>query len=410
MAIRDILTKNYGTGSSNELSKLIQDKSFNYNVSRYPLDLGTEGSGKSHYIIFHILQQRESQYKTQNVPLDQGGTINYEYEKLQQEIDSGGVLINRTAGAVGKGFIDFLGIKTSQASTPTQLSDNKVVQSIPGYGVTNNIVQGATGAIRAGTRELQKTFEAAGDATFLRTVTKTKESIALYMPDTLNFVQPQGYTDLETGNSLVTALFAGGQSLVDVIKKYSGGDMNGLGAQVAENLSPFLQDAAGKAFGNFTRATVAAGLGVVTNPMIEVLYTSPSLRNFRFDFVFYPQNQLEALAVQKIINSFQFHQAPEIAKNGTNGYFLVPPSEFDIEFYYAGKENVNLPAISTCVLTSVDIDYAPNGFTAYQSSNPNPEMGGTGMPVAIKMSLDFKETSIVTKASRQFGQPVFTQQ
>jgi hypothetical protein len=29
-------------------------------------------------------------------------------------------------------------------------------------------------------------------------------------------------------------------------------------------------------------------------------------------------------------------------------------------------------------------------------------MGGTGMPVGIKMSLSFKETTIVTKASRQF--------
>jgi hypothetical protein len=29
-------------------------------------------------------------------------------------------------------------------------------------------------------------------------------------------------------------------------------------------------------------------------------------------------------------------------------------------------------------------------------------MGGSGMPVATKLSLEFKETSIVTKSSRQF--------
>ena len=137
--------------------------------------------------------------------------------------------------------------------------------------------------------------------------------------------------------------------------------------------------------------------------MIEVVYSSPALRTFRFDFMFYPQSQKEALAVQKIIQTFQFHQAPEVSNNGTNGYFLVPPSEFDIEFYYAGTENVNIPSISTCVLTSLDVDYAPNGFTAYEIPGQPAEIGGTGMPVAIKMALEFKETTMVFKSSRQFN-------
>jgi hypothetical protein len=52
----------------------------------------------------------------------------------------------------------------------------------------------------------------------------------------------------------------------------------------------------------------------------------------------------------------------------------------------------------------MDVDYAPNGWAAYQiGSGKYPSMGGTGMPVGIRMSLDFKETSIVTKASRQFA-------
>jgi hypothetical protein len=99
---------------------------------------------------------------------------------------------------------------------------------------------------------------------------------------------------------------------------------------------------------------------------------------------------------------FSFHQAPEILP-GSSGYFLVPPSEFDIEFYYAGALNVNIPKVSTCVLTGIDVDYAPNGWAAYEIPGKYPTVGGTGMPVGIKMSLDFKETSIVTKASQQFN-------
>jgi hypothetical protein len=207
---------------------------------------------------------------------------------------------------------------------------------------------------------------------------------------------------LELGNNFITALFAGGAGVADSIRAYNaGGTGRDFGQSLAKNLSPFLINALGNKLGNFGRAVTAAGQGIVTNPMIEVLYTSPGLRSFRFDFMFYPESQKEALAVQKIIQLFQFHQAPEIAP-GTGGYFLVPPSEFDIEFYYNGTENVNLPAISTCVLTSVDVDYAPNGWSAYEIPGEEARMGGSGMPVATKLSLEFKETSIVTKSSRQF--------
>jgi hypothetical protein len=80
---------------------------------------------------------------------------------------------------------------------------------------------------------------------------------------------------------------------------------------------------------------------------------------------------------------------------------LVPPSEFDISFYYNGQENPNIPSISTCVLANIETDYAPNGqFAAYEVPNGtggNPTLGGTGMPVGIRLALTFKETQILTK-------------
>jgi hypothetical protein len=101
--------------------------------------------------------------------------------------------------------------------------------------------------------------------------------------------------------------------------------------------------------------------------------------------------------VQKILNRLQFHQAPEI-NTDSNGFFLVPPSEFDIQFYYNGKENPNIPKISTCVLETIDVDYAPNGFSAYEVMGENvPGVGRTGMPVAIRLSLQFKETEYLLK-------------
>ena len=83
---------------------------------------------------------------------------------------------------------------------------------------------------------------------------------------------------------------------------------------------------------------------------------------------------------------------------GTQGRFLVPPSEFDIEFHYNGKPNPNIPRVSTCVLQSIDIDYAPNGFATYESATgTQATRGSTGMPVGIRMNLAFKEIDIITK-------------
>jgi len=388
--------KDTNSGTTNSLSKLLEDQKFDYNITKYPLNLGGSGQGVSHYIVFHILEQRKSQYKTDQVTgVDAGESAianERDNARLQESTGSSAIRIAAEGVDAISPFVSrvFTGITNSLAGTNTNTDKEKFAASDVADLVGEMGGQFAT------------TVRDANKLGFLRTVTKTSETIALYMPDTLNFVQPQGYADLEMGNSIVTALFAGGSAVADSIRAYtSGGSKEAFKSSLTRNLSPFLINALGDKLGNFGKAVAAAGQGIVTNPMIEVLYTSPGLRSFRFDFMFYPESQKEAFAVQKIIQLFQFHQAPEIAP-GTGGYFLVPPSEFDIEFYYNGKENINLPVISTCVLTSVDVDYAPNGWTAYEIPGEDARMGGSGMPVATKLSLEFKETSIVTKASRQF--------
>jgi hypothetical protein len=51
-------------------------------------------------------------------------------------------------------------------------------------------------------------------------------------------------------------------------------------------------------------------------------------------------------------------------------------------------------------LTDINVDYAPNGFAAYEVfGDSKPSLGGTGMPVGIRLSLQFKETEILTKSS-----------
>jgi hypothetical protein len=232
----------------------------------------------------------------------------------------------------------------------------------------------------------------------IRTIRRTTDTIALYMPDTLNFTHQQNYSDISLGGGLFATA---GAALSAVQGATSTAEM---GEKLLKNASPFVLYGLSRLAGDVGAAAFAGAFGAVANPQLELLYSSPSLRSFRFDFMFYPRSTKESIEVQRILDRLRFHQAPEILGSqnvgGVGGFFLVPPSEFDIKFYYNGQENPNIPQMSTCVLTNLDIDYAPNGFSTYEVPNQSsPTKGRTGMPVAIRLSMEFKETEMLTKAN-----------
>ena len=77
---------------------------------------------------------------------------------------------------------------------------------------------------------------------------------------------------------------------------------------------------------------------------------------------------------------------PEFAD--TYNFVYVYPSEFDIAYFANGKENPNLHRHTSCVLTSMNINYTPNGmYTTFDN----------GMPTQINMSLEFRELALLTK-------------
>lgn len=237
----------------------------------------------------------------------------------------------------------------------------------------------------------------------LKTIRRTRDTIALYMPDTLNFDYNQNYDELKLAG-FPTALIAGGVSAVESFKEAlgAGNDFGKAALKVfGKNVSPFLANYfVQKSGSDLARVAFGGYFGFVQNPQLELLYSSPEMRKFSFDFMFYPRSEKEAVEVQKILALLRFHQAPEVVQE-FNGFFLTPPSEFDLKFYYNGKENPNIPKISTCILHSINVDYAPNGFAAYETmpkGNIEAQMGKTGMPVAIRLRLGFKEREILTKS------------
>jgi hypothetical protein len=222
----------------------------------------------------------------------------------------------------------------------------------------------------------------------IRKTTRTGQIIALYMPDTLQFDYQQDYENLSLSS---TAAGIAGAAAAGTIGKEESSFTAAIKA-----IPAVIQSEANKRLGAVGALGGFLATGAVVNPLLEVLYRAPQFRSFQYDFVFYPRDEREAVEVQKIISSLQYHQAPEFDQ-GSAGSLLIPPSEFDIGFYYAGKKNENIPQTGNCVLKSIQVNYAPNGFSAYEVPGQNATRGGTGMPVAIQMSLQFQETSYLTK-------------
>jgi hypothetical protein len=345
------------------------------------MDIGNYDKG--HYMVIHINQQKKTQFGTQKHPTDKPTAIQnlLDLQKKRGRVGFGTALTEVT-NSVG-------GVISNTVNTYSSTISN-ILPSSP------TIIS----AIQTGANEIGSDLSSFNSDGFLRTIERTTDSVVLYMPDTLNFQYSQVYDDLKVGAGLVTGGLAAGISVYDQIKKS--------GMAVDKNvISPFvfaaIEAATRGTLGDLGRAGFFAINQMVRNPMLELIYSQPQLRTFQFDFKFYPRDEREALEVQNIIERLRFHQAPEI-KSGTTGYFLIPPSEFDIKFYYNGSINPNIDKLSTCVLEQIIINYAPQGFTAYESANElKPGLGRTGMPVAIEMQLVFKETQIMTKDSYRFN-------
>jgi hypothetical protein len=367
---------------------------YNPNLLRYPSDLGN--TDKGHYMVFNIHVQKKTSYVANEDKGDPKSQIQKNREALRAEV--GATNIGGAANMILDKMRSLAGvINSSIPDIPIPENVKKAAETFGG-NIADKISPGTKEEAQKFGKGVKQAVLPLDEATFLRTTKRTTDSIALYMPNTLVFEDRQIFTDISLGGELATLGAAGATVLNDAGVGTKSFDAQALGKNATPFIADFIADKVGKLAGiNTTNAIFASLVGAVKNPQLEMIYTSPAFRSFSFEFMFYPRSEKEAKEVQDIIQRLRFHQAPEIL-SGSAGYFMVPPSEFDIEFRYNGEVNPNIPKISTCVLTSVNVDYAPNGFRAYEVPGENkPEMGSTGMPVGIRLNLSFLELEIMTK-------------
>ena len=222
----------------------------------------------------------------------------------------------------------------------------------------------------------------------------TTSGIALYMPNSVKVSYNQNYdTDTEAGLAgdfeATGVAVAGAEGAAAKVEAA----LQGVVGSTARNAKAILGEFVALAGAGDPVRFAAKRAGVAVNPRNETFYSSPIQRSFSFEFDFWPRNQREAEAVEKIIAIFKYNSAPGFADKTQHSVFTIP-NYWRISYMYNNGENPHLNKIGACYCQDVNVDYAPDGqFTAFEN----------GMPVHTKMTVTMLEDRIITKQDIEAG-------
>jgi len=317
----------------------MKENPYSYGTVYYPNE--TANLGEGHYIIFDVIMHNSSKFKATNF--------------------NGNRITTNTNTTVGE----------------TNATNAKSVQAIKAAGIG---ASQRVGGVKSGLNEKTPTHSYISD------------SIILYAPaPSMKFSYTANYENLETGIAGILGQaignFKDSKDIVGGLKAAAEGMPDAaavIGRKAlfgAASLIPGFENA---------EAAYDKAKGQAMNPQMEVVFKSVPFRTFEFPFEFAPKNPKEKNNIHKIINMFKFHMLPEY-QGTTKGFFNVP-SEFQITYMYRQDRNTYIPRVSRCVLTNMNVDFAPEGVI---SSFIPDEQGAA--PTFATMSLSFTETEIMTK-------------
>ena len=342
---------------------LLSDDPLSYATFSYPLDV-QQNYQNGHYMLFYVNVQNKTKYKYQS----QKGIDIGDYELKAMGVDKFGNLIygeKRGANAAEVAYQRKRSMKSGK-----HIGESRFLET---GELTKDAKKGVTSAFND-TRRIQ-------------------ESIAIYLPPNVEDTTNAAYNDMRTG--LAGFLAARGEQIAStqdaekIAKELlgsAGGVLSGAALRAVSEVAEMALGAEG------TTQLVNKAFGQADNPYMEVLFDAMQLRTFTYNFIFAPKNEKETEEVQKIIQIFRFHMAPEL--RGGQSRFLGLPSQFDIHYMYLpmgqtneATENLYYNRIATCVLQNCVTNYTPDGVKSFED----------GAPTKITMTLTFKETELLTK-------------
>jgi len=127
------------------------------------------------------------------------------------------------------------------------------------------------------------------------------------------------------------------------------------------------------------------GFGVIPNSNTELLFNSPSLRTFEFNWRMSARNEREALQIKKIIRFFKQGMAAKTVNSAAGGrsLYLGSPNVFRLQYRTAGGKIIQgVNRIKPCAVVGTAVNYTPDGqWSAYDE----------GQPVSCTMSINMSE-------------------
>ncbi len=119
--------------------------------------------------------------------------------------------------------------------------------------------------------------------------------------------------------------------------------------------------------------------GQIFNPNMELLFSGPTLRAFKFQFKMMPRNRDESNQVKSIIRTFKKNMAP---KTSSGRLFLNTPNIFELRYRQGESDHSFLHKFKQCVLQDLAVNYTGEGnYATYDD----------GTPISMIMDLSFKE-------------------
>ena len=346
----------------------------------YPHDLTSDGTN-GHYMLFYINVQNKTKFNYKAPGgVNVGGTMN-----IMEKTGPGGAY-----GYTGN-EISLSGMTTDRAS----YQDDLDIRRGRDYNKSDLVELSRQNKRRSnGSLVAGNVSNAIAGATGIAPTSRITDSIAIYLPANVTDSYTNEYNATETG--ILGYIAAAGGKITEAYRNNDFttaaeallGTGGGVLEEMAKNLGSSVVEMLTQSEGGYEMLNKVFGRS--TNPYLEVLYGGPQLRTFSYNFKFAPKNKIERDNVQKIIQMFRFHSAPEMRND--HNMFLGLPSEFDIHYMYQGadgkaSENAYFPKIATCVLQSVNTNFTPNGVRSHED----------GSPVITTMDLQFLETEMITK-------------
>lgn len=119
---------------------------------------------------------------------------------------------------------------------------------------------------------------------------------------------------------------------------------------------------------------LSRGLGVVPNQNMELLFNSPTLRTFVFNWKLAARSRAEAVKINNIVRFFKQGMAVKTtaAESGGASLLLGTPNVFKMKFMTRNKTQLEgVGRIKECAITGVSMNYTPEGkWSAYDDGQP----------------------------------------